>query len=76
MDAAQLRLSLHLEVLREAGLVNDRKQGAGNYNSIRPEVLDEMAAYLKGQRPADDASPGCAGGESPFFSGDASTFID
>lgn len=62
VDAAQSRLSFHLKVLREAGLVNDRKQGRWNYYSIRPEVLDEMAAYLQAQKPADDASAGCACG--------------
>ncbi len=62
VDAAQSRLSFHLKVLREAGLVNDRRQGRWNYYSIRPEVLDEMAAYLQAQKPGDDASAGCACG--------------
>ncbi len=64
VGAAQSRLSFHLKVLREAGLVNDRKQGRWNYYSIRPEVLDEMAAYLQAQKPADDASAGCACGDA------------
>jgi len=64
VGAAQSRLSFHLKVLREAGLVNDRKQGRWNYYSIRPEVLDEMAAYLQAQKPGDDASSGCFCGDA------------
>jgi len=64
VDAAQSRLSFHLKVLREAGLVNDRKQGRWNYYSIRPEVLDEMAAYLQAQKPDENASAGCACGSA------------
>ena len=64
VDAAQSRLSFHLKVLREAGLVNDRRQGRWNYYSLRPEVLDEMAAYLQAQKPDASASSSCACGSS------------
>lgn len=42
LDAAQSRLSFHLRVLREAGLVSDRKEGRWTYYSIVPEALVEV----------------------------------
>lgn len=63
LGAAQSRLSFHLKVLREAGLVNDRKQGRWNFYSLKPEVLDDMAAYLQDRKPDPDAWSNCACGE-------------
>jgi ArsR family transcriptional regulator len=42
LDAAQSRLSFHLRVLKEAGLVSDRKEGRWSYYSIVPESLTEL----------------------------------
>jgi len=42
LDAAQSRLSFHLRVLKEAGLVADRKEGRWAYYSIVPEALAEV----------------------------------
>jgi ArsR family transcriptional regulator len=42
LDAAQSRLSFHLRVLREAGLVTDRKEGRWSYYAIAPEALAEV----------------------------------
>ena len=42
LDAAQSRLSFHLRVLREAGLVVDRREGRWSYYSIAPESLAEV----------------------------------
>ncbi len=39
LDAAQSRLSFHLKVLKEAGLVRDRKEGRWSYYSLVPETL-------------------------------------
>ena len=39
LDAAQSRLSFHLKVLREAGLVTDRREGRWSYYAIVPEAL-------------------------------------
>jgi len=64
VGAAQSRLSFHLRVLRDAGLVNDRKQGRWVYYSLRPDVLDEMALYLQDRKPAEDAWSPCACGEA------------
>ena len=42
LDAAQSRLSFHLKVLRDAGLVVDRKEGRWSYYSIPGEALAEV----------------------------------
>lgn len=42
LDAAQSRLSFHLRVLREAGLVVDRREGRWSYYSIVPGALAEV----------------------------------
>lgn len=41
LDAAQSRLSFHLKVLKEAGLVTDRKDGRWSYYSIVPGTFAE-----------------------------------
>jgi ArsR family transcriptional regulator, arsenate/arsenite/antimonite-responsive transcriptional repressor len=42
LDAAQSRLSFHLKVLREAGLVSDRKDGRWSYYTINTDALAEV----------------------------------
>lgn len=42
LDAAQSRLSFHLKVLRDAGLVTDRKEGRWSYYTIIPDTLTEL----------------------------------
>ena len=42
LDAAQSRLSFHLRVLKDAGLVSDRREGRWSYYSILPEALAEV----------------------------------
>lgn len=42
LDAAQSRLSFHLKVLRETGLVIDRKEGRWSYYRINAEALGEV----------------------------------
>lgn len=39
--AAQSRLSYHLKVLRDAGLVTDRKEGRWSYYTLSPGALKE-----------------------------------
>ena len=39
LDAAQSRLSFHLRVLKEAGLVRDRKEGRWSYYALVPDTL-------------------------------------
>lgn len=42
LEAAQSRLSFHLRVLKDAGLVTDRKEGRWSYYTIVPEALAEV----------------------------------
>ena len=43
LDAAQSRLSFHLRVLKEAGLVTDRREGRWMYYTLNAETLAEVA---------------------------------
>jgi ArsR family transcriptional regulator len=47
LDAAQSRLSFHLKVLKEAGLISDRKEGRWMYYTLNPETLDEVAELIQ-----------------------------
>jgi ArsR family transcriptional regulator, arsenate/arsenite/antimonite-responsive transcriptional repressor len=42
LDAAQSRLSFHLRVLKDAGLVSDRREGRWSYYRIVPDALREV----------------------------------
>src|ERR1035437_3082904 len=46
LDAAQSRLSFHLKVLREAGLVTDRRDGRWVYYTLNTDAFGEMEAFL------------------------------
>lgn len=55
LDAAQSRLSFHLRVLREAGLVEDRREGRWSYYSIVPEALGEVHDIAVAMQPKKGA---------------------
>ena len=57
LDAAQSRLSFHLKVLREAGLVTDRKEGRWSYYSIVPEALADVHDLAVAMQPRRGALP-------------------
>jgi ArsR family transcriptional regulator, arsenate/arsenite/antimonite-responsive transcriptional repressor len=42
LGAAQSRLSFHLRVLKDAGLVSDRREGRWSYYTITPEAVAEV----------------------------------
>ena len=46
LDAAQSRLSFHLKTLKDAGLVNDRRDGRWVYYTLNRETLDAIEAVL------------------------------
>jgi ArsR family transcriptional regulator, arsenate/arsenite/antimonite-responsive transcriptional repressor len=46
LDAAQSRLSFHLRVLREAGLVTDRKDGRWSWYQLAPGAIASMQDAL------------------------------
>jgi ArsR family transcriptional regulator len=48
MDAAQSRLSFHLKVLKDAGLLTDRREGRWMYYTVNLEKLAEAADLLDG----------------------------
>src|SRR3954466_3293213 len=43
LDAAQSRLSFHLKVLKDAGLVTDREDGRWMYYTLNPDALTEVS---------------------------------
>lgn len=47
LDAAQSRLSFHLRVLKEAGMVTDRRDGRWVYYTLVPGALEEAGALLQ-----------------------------
>jgi len=46
LDAEQSRLSFHLKVLKDAGLVHDRREGRWTYYTLCTETLAEGAEAL------------------------------
>ena len=57
LDAAQSRLSFHLRVLKEAGLVTDRKEGRWSYYQIVPDALAEVHDLAVDLQPARGTLP-------------------
>lgn len=57
LDAAQSRLSFHLKVLREAGLVTDWKEGRWSYYSLVPEALSDVHHLAVAMQPKKGALP-------------------
>jgi ArsR family transcriptional regulator, arsenate/arsenite/antimonite-responsive transcriptional repressor len=47
LDAAQSRLSFHLKVLKDAGVVTDRREGRWMYYTLNPETLEELAQIVE-----------------------------
>jgi ArsR family transcriptional regulator, arsenate/arsenite/antimonite-responsive transcriptional repressor len=43
LEAAQSRLSFHLKVLKDAGLVTDRREGRWMYYTLNTDALAEVA---------------------------------
>jgi ArsR family transcriptional regulator len=46
LGAAQSRLSFHLKVLKEAGLVTDRREGRWVYYTLHRDAVEDLAALL------------------------------
>jgi ArsR family transcriptional regulator len=57
LDAAQSRLSFHLKVLKDAGLIVGRKQGRWNYYCLDADAMEELAETVNAMR---EAARGCA----------------
>jgi ArsR family transcriptional regulator len=59
IDAAQSRLSFHLKVLKEAGLVRDRREGRWSYYALASQTLGEahdLVRALATERPKSGRS--------------------
>jgi ArsR family transcriptional regulator len=48
LELAQPKLSFHLKVMKEAGLITARQQGRWVYYRLRPEVLLALRDWLNG----------------------------
>ena len=47
LDAAQSRLSFHLKVLKDAGLVTDRREGRWMYYTLNTEALADVVGLVE-----------------------------
>ena len=47
LSLSQSRLSFHLKVMKEAGLLSDRQSGRWVYYRIRPESLNALQGWLQ-----------------------------
>src|ERR687896_119417 len=52
LDAAQSRLSFHLKVLKDAGIVSDRREGRWVHYHLNREAFAELQAVLGDMKPA------------------------
>ena len=62
MKTAQSRLSFHLKVLKDAGLIMDRPEGRWIYYSLNTETLEQLEAVvesLRGSRTRTGTSSRC-----------------
>jgi ArsR family transcriptional regulator, arsenate/arsenite/antimonite-responsive transcriptional repressor len=59
-DAAQSRLSFHLKVLKDAGLLVDRREGRWVYYQLQQETLARLGSALANFEP-HTPSPRCRG---------------
>ncbi|MFL5462503.1 MAG: ArsR/SmtB family transcription factor [Gemmatimonadaceae bacterium] len=55
LDAAQSRLSFHLRVLKDAGIVRDRKDGRWVHYELEPEAFEEIEILVSDMKPRLDA---------------------
>lgn len=51
LDAAQSRLSFHLRVLKDAGIVRDRKDGRWVHYELDRDAFEEMESLVSEMKP-------------------------
>jgi ArsR family transcriptional regulator len=56
LDAAQSRLSFHLRVLKDAGLVTDRREGRWMYYTLNTDALAEISELVESMASAPSAA--------------------
>lgn len=62
LDAAQSRLSFHLKVLKDAGIVRDRRDGRWVHYELDRDVfaeIEELVAAMKPEAPRKGAQKCC-----------------
>lgn len=52
LDAAQSRLSFHMKVLKDAGLVHDRREGRWVHYHLNKSAFEELQALVGEMKPA------------------------
>jgi len=52
LDCAQSRLSFHLKVLKDSGIITDRKEGRWVHYSLNPHVFSEVQDLLGDMKPS------------------------
>ncbi|MGH7254097.1 MAG: ArsR/SmtB family transcription factor, partial [Nitrospiraceae bacterium] len=45
LQTAQSRLSFHLKILKDAGILKDRRDGRWIYYSLNPDTIEEVQEY-------------------------------
>ena len=55
LDIAQSRVSFHLKVLKDAGVITDRRDGRWMWYNINSAVLDQIATYTRSVKPGKHA---------------------
>lgn len=55
LGAAQPRLSFHLKVLKDAGVVTDRRDGRWVHYALDSDVLEQIATFVGTVRPGSHA---------------------
>ena len=55
--ARQANVSMHLRVLREAGLVESEKAGRNHYYRVRSDALEQIGGRLTALGKASEAAP-------------------
>ena len=56
LDAAQSRLSFHLKVLKDAGLIADRREGRWMYYALNQDALAEVTELVEALASAPTAA--------------------
>ena len=51
LGMAQSRLSFHLKVLKEGGIISQRRQGRWSYYAVDPEALRQIESFLRATAP-------------------------
>src|SRR5213594_4181070 len=47
LQAGQSRLSFHLKILKDAGILKDRREGRWIYYSLNPDTIEELQEFIE-----------------------------